>query len=399
MRRGAWHQCGDRSQILVEEQLGQGAGVGVILSPRDLSRSRALSYAGRYREFGAEVLLDHQFYVPGFLNQKLASYPISGFRAAVSSLNQLSDTQMDELQNQLRIDNAELETDAVIAPAVLYEAGRQDIVQLNARLFGAARTVAAELEIPVYATIVLGQSVTSSEQTIAAALAQATALNSDGWYFAFEFEDERIPSSRDAVRRCCAAGLTLACTGKPVLHAYAGPLGLLSYGFGATGVGLGHSQNLWRFTRDRWQQPISTQGGGGDAPPRFFSSSLWGTIVYPDETAQLPAPIRQQVLTGSPFSGPVTAGNPSWPRWDAGKHLVFLIASVISQMSQINGARASVQAAIQRLQNAVQLHQTIQQGGLFLSDATNTYQDNWRLALEDVLQNNAADFDYLELIS
>jgi len=343
------------------------------------------------------VLIDHQFYGSDFMNSKLNSYPISAFRAAVSSLSQFSNTQLAEFQNQLRIDNVELQTNAVIAPAVVYEAGRQDIVQFNARLFTAARSVGAELHIPVYATVVLGRSVTASEQTISAALAQATALNSDGWYFAFEFEDERIPSSRDAVRRFCAAGLTLACTGKPVLHAYAGPLGLLSFGFGATGVGLGHSQNLWKFTRDRWQPPIA-QGGGGDAPPRFFSSSLWGTIVYPDETAQLPANIRQQVLTTSPFSAPVSSGL-SWSRWDAGKHLVFVLASAVSEMSQINGARASAQVAAQRLQNAAQLHRAIQQNGIFLSDGTDAYQESWRLALQDVLQNNTADFDYLELLS
>ena len=68
-------------------------------------------------------------------------------------------------------------------------------------------------------------------------------------------------------------------------------------------------------------------------------------------------------------------------------------------MSQINSARASAEAAAQHLQNAVQLHQAIQQRGIFLSDGTNAYQESWRLALQDVLQNNTADFDYLELLS
>ncbi len=227
MRRGAWHQCGDRSQILVEEQLSNGPGEGAILSPRDLTRAGALDYAQRYRNLGAHVLMDYQFYVPDFVNPKLNSYPISAFRAGISALSQFSDVQMTDFRNQLRIDNAELETAAVIAPAVVYEAGRHDIVQLNSRLFSAARSVAGELHVPVYATVALGRSVTASEHTISAALAQATALNADGWYFAFEFENERIPSSRDAIRRCCAAGLSLACTGKPVLHAYAGPLAWL----------------------------------------------------------------------------------------------------------------------------------------------------------------------------
>ena len=112
----------------------------------------------------------------------------------------------------------------------------------------------------------------------------------------------------------------------------------------------------------------------------------------------MPGPIRQQVLSASPFSAQVAAGL-AWPRLEAGKHLVFLLASAITQMSQINGARASALAAGGRLQNAVRLHQTIQQGGLFLSDSTNAYQENWRLALQDLLQNNAPDFDYLELLA
>jgi hypothetical protein len=295
------------------------------------------------------------------------------------------------------MDNADLETTAVIAPATVYEAGRQDIVQLNARLFDAAKDVAGELGVPVYATIVLGRSVTASDQTLSATLAQATALASDGWYFGFEFEEERLPSSREAVRRCCSAGLTLACTGKPVLHAYAGPLGLLSFGFGATGVALGHSQNLWKFTRDRWQSPVG-QGGGGNAPPRFFSSSLWGTIVYPDETVQLPVSLRQQILTMSPFSGPVGSGLP-WARWDSGKHLVYLLANAIGDMSLFPTARASAQQAVQRLQDAGQLHTAVQQSGIFLADNTNAYQDNWRLAMNDLLQSNGGDYDYLELLS
>ena len=397
MRRGPWHQCGDRSQKLVEEQLQQGVGVGVILSPRDLTRPRALDYAQKYRALGAQVLLDHQFYVPDFTNQRLNSYPISKFRAAVSSLNAISADDLTEIANELRIDNQEIGADAVIAPAIVYEAGRTDIVQLNDRLFTVARTIGDQLHIPVYATVVLGRSVTASDQTISAALGQASALNADGWYFAFEFEDERIPSSREAVRRCCSAGLTLACTGKPVLHAYAGPLGLLSFGFGATGVALGHSQNLWKFTRDRWQ-PTMGQGGGGDAPPRFFSSRLWGTIIYPDETQQLPTAIRQQVLTMSPFSTQVGSSLP-WTRWDSGKHLVNVLGRVFAQIAQNTNARENVQQAIQTLQGAVQLHQTIQQNGIFLADSTNAYQLNWQNAAADFLQGSQSDFDYLDLIS
>ena len=396
MKRGAWHQCGDRSQKLVGEQLQQGAGVGVIISPRDLSRTNAIAYAERYRALGAEVLIDNQYYVPEFTNGHFGSYPISKFRQGVSSLNKISDQDLTDFSNELRVDHQELKADAVIAPAVVYQAGRADIEQLNARLFAAAKLVADDLKIPIYATVVLGRSVTASDKTLQTVLSQATALSCDGWYFGFEFEDERLPSVRETVRRCCVAGLTLACTGKPVLHAYAGPMGLLSFGFGATGVAIGHSQNLWKFTRERWM-PAASQGGGGDAPARFFSSSLWGTIIYPDETSQLPAAIRNQVLTPSPFSGPVTSNLP-WSRWDSGKHLVYILAQQISAMAAETDPRKNASAAIAVLNNSLSLHAAIQASNVFLSDNTNAYQANWKAAVEDLLNDNQADFDFLDLL-
>lgn len=396
MRRGVWHQCGDRSQKLVQEQLGQGAGVGVILSPRDLSRENAIAYSESYQKTGADVLIDYQFYVPDFTNALLGSYPISSFRRSVSALNKISDQDLITFQNELRADHSALKASAVIAPAVVYEAGRTDILQLNSRLFAAAKEVSNNLSIPIYASVVLGRSVTSSDQTMQSILSQATAVSCDGWYFGFEFEEERIPSSREMVRRCCVAGLTLACTGKPVLHAYAGPMGLLSFGFGATGVAIGHSQNLWKFTRDRWAPP-SGQGGGGDAPARYFSKALWGTIVYPDETSQIPSSLRNQIVSPSPFCAPVLA-NLQWNRWDAGKHLVYILAQQYSSMAMEADPRKNANAAIDLLGHALTFHMAIQQNNVFLADDTNAYQGNWKLALEDLLKDSKTDFDFLELM-
>ncbi len=394
MRRGAWHQCGDRSQILVEEQLAQKVGVGVIISPRDLSRDNAIAYAKRYKALGAEVLLDHQYYNPEFTNAKFDSYPISRFRKGVSSLNKISDQDLTDFTNELRVDNESMKADAVIAPAVVYEAGRMDILQLNARLFSASKRVANDLKLPIYATIVLGHSVTSADQPLQAVLSYATALNSDGWYFGFEFEGERLPSVRETVKRCCVAGLTLACTGKPVLHAYAGPMGLLSFGFGATGVAIGHSQNLWQFTRGRWMEAAS-QGGGGDAPARFFSSALWGTIIHPDETVRLPPNLRDQVLTLSPFSIPVTSNLP-WSRWDSGKHLVYMLAKQFTAMATEKDPRKNAQTAIDLLDRAISLHADIQKIES-LGDNTSAYQANWKAALEELLRENQGDFDFFDL--
>lgn len=397
MRRGAWHQCGDRSQKLVKEQLERQVGVGVVLSPRDLSLPNAVNYTGKYRALGADVLLDQQFYVPDFTNSNLSSYPITNHRAAVSSLNQISDAALDSLASDLEQINRQIGVSAVVAPAVIYQAGRSDIESLNARLFHAAKRAGDSLGVPTYATIVLGRSVTSATQTLAPVLSSATALSSDGWYFAFEFDAERVPSDRNAIERAGRALLTLACTGRPVLHAYAGPLSLLSFGFGAVGAGIGHSQNTWRFTPERWQP--TTGGGGGDAPARFFSTGLWGTIVYPDETSRLPAAIAPAVLTHSPFSGPV-AQNPAlpWSRWDANKHLVYLQSQTADRISQISDARGAAAEASQVLAHAVQLHAKIAAAGSQLADNTNAYQSKWLEAVSQVLADAKDDYDYLDMM-
>lgn len=372
--------------------------MGVILSPRDLARHTAIAYAQRYHGLGAHVLIDQQFYVPNFTNSKLDSYPICHSRTTASQLHQITDDGLAALASELRTINKELSTDGLIAPALVYEAARPDIVQLNARLFAAAKQVGDDLGIPTYATLILGHSATSSNQTMSTILSQATALNSDGWYYSFEFSPERVPSSREQVLRCCVAGITLACTGLPVLHAYAGPMALLSLGFGATGAGIGHSQNLWRFTRSRWA--LST-GGGGNAPPRFFSSNLWGTITYPDEIAPLTLSLRNQVLTHSPFSTQVSSSPPflDWARWDANKHILNIICSVVANIAADNDPRANANAAITLLQGAVTLHGNIAATGLVLRDNTNTYQANWQAAMNDLLNNRSSDFDYLALLS
>lgn len=399
MNRGAWHQCGDKSQKIVQEQLGQGIGAGAIISPRDLARAKAIEYAEQYRNLGAEVLLDQQFHIPEYTNTNLGSYPISRHRAAISQLQQISDASLDLLAADLEETNRELGVSALIAPAVMYEAARNDIVRLNQRMYSAARRAGNALGVPTYATVVLGRSVTASMQTLSPVLSQVTALAADGWYFAFEFDAERIPSDQDAIERVGRTLLTLACTGRPVLHAYAGPMSMLSLGFGATAAGIGHAQNVWRFSPERWQATTG-QGGGGDAPPRFFSSTLWGTIVYPDETVRLPANIASQVLTQSPYSAGVGQNPPpTWSRWDSYKHLVYLIGQTVGQLAQLNDARACARRAVDILTNAVELHGDILGAGLQLGDGTNRYQANWQAGVEALLIARSEDYDYIDLIS
>lgn len=400
MKRGAWHQFGDRSQKLALEQLENGAGVGVIISPRDLRYSLAERYAPQYTEAGADILVDQQFYIPESVVGSLSSYPIGAHRNAISSLHQISDADLAKLSSDLQLVNAKLQVSAVLAPAVVYEHGRPDIVDLNARLFGAAKSVAEALGIPCYATVVLGQSASTSDATTDATLSAATALQADGWYFAFEFNEERVPSTHSLLLRYLKAGLTLACTGQPVLHAYAGPLAPLALASGAVGAGIGHSQNLWQFTRTRWE-PSDGSGGGGNPPPRYFSRALWGTIIYEDEFALLSQGLRQQVLSETPFSSEVSANPPylPWARWDANKHLVHVICKTTEELCQTSDAEAVLDHVIDLLTSAIQLHAQIATEGIQLGDNTTSYQVPFRAALASLKAGNSEDFELLRLLS
>lgn len=398
MNRGGWHQCGDRSQVMARELLDQNIGVGVVISPRDLARGSAVAYAQQYHDRHAEVLFDPQFYRPLHTHQKVQTYEFAQFWVPPTQLAQLIVSNAVQLENALRTVSADLAVDAIVAPATMYEAGRPDLLHLNAQLFQIARHVGDQLGLPVYATVALATSVTSSDATTDWALGHVTSLPADGWYLVFEFTDERIPSDRGLVGRFLGTGLTLACTQKPVFHAFAGPMAVLSPAFGATGIGIGHCQNLWHIDLARFGPP-QAQGGGGDAPARFFSTALWGTIVTPDELTLLPQNLRAQVVTGSPYSVGVGAVPPQpLSKWNANKHLVYSLGSYIGHLQ--NGLTAEQHAidASALLANAVTLHAQIAAQGLMLRDNTNAYQHNWRQALQDVLQNRSNDYAYLALL-
>lgn len=398
MKKGAWHQCCFNSQNLVEEQLQNGIGCGAILSPKDVGRNSLISYSKKYKTAGADVLIDQQFYVPEFSNKNLESYAITNFRPKVANFTAIPDAHMDGLANELYALHHDANADGIISPALVYESGRMDIVRLNARLFDTAKRVGDALGIPTYATVIIGNSAINADSLVDGIISYATALDCDGFYFGFEFDDtDAVPADRNHVYRAISAGLSLTCTGKPVLQAFAGPFGLLSFGYGAAGATIGHFKNVWRFDRRRWGQ--TEDGGGGNAPPRFFSSSLWSTIVYPDETEQLSASTRKKVITPSSFSSPVEkAGAPKWAKWDAYKHLVTVIGTRYGALASTGSAKENSRAIMNQLVEAVALHQTIANEGITLKDKCNLYQQNWLDSVTELLSKRSDDFEFLELL-
>lgn len=397
MRMGTWHQCGHNSQKMIIDLIDNGIGSGVIVSSRDVTKHKAVEYSAIYGDMGCDVIIDLQFCKPDFVNIKTQSYETNKYRLAISRLRSINEIGLAKLQKHIETINRELSTTAVLAPAVKYEAGRPDICNLNQRLFQVSKNVGNALSVPTYATIILGNSITSSADTINSILSEATSLDCDGWYLGFEFDTyERVPSQMREVYNCCLTQLKLACTGKPVLHAFAGPLGLISMGAGATGVGIGHFQNLWQFTRDRFENRENPGGGGGDAPARYFSKALWGTIVYPDEIQPLSVSLRNTIHTVSPFSPQRFQRFSPWAKWSSYKHLLFVIGETLNDICKIATPRKRLQYARSLLQNASDLHRKLPNE---LKDNTDAYQENWTKAIDRLRKKNSQDYDYLKMLT
>ncbi len=402
--KGVWHQFGHNSQTLALEQLQQGVGVGVIISPRDLKLERAEERSVQYRALSAKVLLDYQFYVPDFTNQKLTSYSLDDFRNSVNTLRQIGQPELDSLSSTIEEQNRQLATTAVVAPAVLYEANRPERLDLNSKLFEAAKRAGDAIGVPTLATVGLAHSSVVSPHSISDALSHATGLACDGWYFLFEFSESRIPCDRAEVLSCGSACLTLAANLKPVIHAYAGPMALLSFGFGATAAAIGHSQTLWQFDRSRWAAPIEQQGGPGQTAPRFFSSPLWGTLIYSDEIIRIPETLRNAVMTHSPYSqtisDPTTHGSVDWSRHNADKHLVHVLGEAAASLAARSSARSAAEGAIDHLSQASSFFSSIQNIPVLLrAESQCVHQTVWRGVMQQLLTDRADDYDLLELMA
>lgn len=396
MRRGAWHQMAHNAQLLIAEQLENGVGSGVIISPRYLKFDLAKKHAQKYRELQAEVLLDPEWYVPNSSIGQLATYPCFENRQSVNSLQKLSQHHLDRISNNLQTELEECFATSVVAPAVPYEAARPEIDIINRQLFFAAKRVGDSLGLPTLATVVLGRSITDPD-LVSSALSSPTSLPADGWYFQFEFENSRIPSDSDELLRYFSAGLTLACTDKPALHVSAGPMCMLAFASGATGAAVTFQQNLRGFERSKWEAPADAGGGPGAA--RFFSNPLWGTIVQPDEVVLLSDDLRAEILEHSPYSDPVKLSPAStWDIWSAKKHIVHCLGTASDRIANMNSASRSAADAVSMLERSLDLHSKVRQEGIILKDRTDAYQMAWRDIIKQSLIEREEDYLWLEML-
>ena len=397
MKPAVWHQCGDKSQKLVLEEIDHGLGTGVVISPRDLSPQNAESYAAKYHDRKVDVAVDPQFHDVRHNVGAINQWEFNNVREVVGSSRKVTPSQLDLLSKALHATNASVRATYVIAPGLVYDPGRPENLDVNRALFLAARRVGDKLGVPTLGTAVIGNAALASDTSFFSALSDATSVPADGWYYSVEFGKARIPNNENEVYRAGRGLLSLSAAGLPVVHAFAGPTGLIGVGTGATVVAVGHTQNLWKFTRDRWA-PRAKGGGGGKAASRLFSRKLWGTLVYPDEIPLLPKTIAASLVEESPFAKPLRSETPfpKLSRWDAGKHLVYVVGSELDRILAVPKIRDRCNESMRVLTEASALHSEFRTGGLTLKDETGGYQQPWLAALRRIVADGKDDLAVLE---
>lgn len=401
MKRGMWHQLGDRGQKIALEQFEHGIGAGVVISPRDLSHAQAISYSSQYRDLGADILFDPQFYVPSNRVGKISTYEdLLDFRVSESKLIQHSQSEFKRLAKALKSFARDLQCSAVMSPAVAMQAGQPEAVQLNLDLLRTAKDAANDLEIPVYATVPVGDSLALSESELSEVLSSFTSNEVDAWVLMLDTGADGICRSEQHLASLCKTVLRLAQTGLPVMHGCAGPNCLLSMAAGATSIGVAHSKNMWRLPLSRFEN--TEGGGGGDAPPRLFSKSLWSTFVFPDELVQMPTSIRDKVLSESPWHD-LDPLSPEYFRsdiskWDTNKHLIYVLGQSIEEILTHESVAVRQGMVLELLESAALLHDEISEY-YSVKDSADMHQAMWVRGLQKFIRDHKSDLEYLDMLA
>lgn len=409
MIKGLWHQLGYGTENLVLALLQDNVGQGGILSPIDLDFRQSQGTALGFQQAGKGVLWDPQFYDPPLINARSAGYPTHQFRLPVEALSILDLAGQDGLTRALEMVNRSLRSSAVIAPAVIYEAGSPHLWGINQMLFRCAKKAGDHLGIPTLASIPIGSSVSVSEPETLNILGAATALPSDGWYILFEFDRDPVPVSSGRLARCASSCLSLAGTERPILFGFSGLMSLPVMAWGASAVGFGHAATLHQFKgrhfnlRTRLQQAADRRngkGGGGPESLRFFSSGLWTGLACPDETSPLALleELFRKVMIPSPYSQTVM-DDPSTAEWsldEAHMHYAWHIHQQVEALLEIPALIDRANQVKTLIDGQIELWGEVQSRGIAIRQGFHLgYWTAWKDAIQNALRDQKADYDWL----
>lgn len=409
-------QIGHQGDELALDAVQGGYADGAILSPVDYRITQNRTLAGNINESGGIVLFDPQMYNPRFDDYEMNSYTYFneyGGDDFDTEILEDTDSRQEFCEMTIIIENA-LDVDAYIAPSrylsSISEAGMRFWQDVTNTFLEVAED--EDNDKPVFASLPIDGPSLKDEDNFSQLLNWATSVDVDGFYVSAEFDQyHRYPLTDTANLTPFLQLLrTLRENRYEIVVGHTHHVAHLLFGVGVNAIASGHNKNLRSFDTSRWED---RDGGAGVTVIDYYSDALLNDLrVYRPGSDDDPGAYSDldlleengidlsEIRMGSPFeddlfegSGP--ASESEWPQrggsWD---HYLWACNQIAAQYRSENlqelveeagkVERARLEWAQQRISDAEELHEEINEQGILLHTAEDSIYSDWADALDEI---------------
>jgi len=380
------HGWGYRKEI--REALAKQTAAGAILSPRD-EGSKTMGDLARDLKAASPsslLLFDPQFHALGITNARLGSLP--GYPYYRSQLGRSSFTGSAAIAGLVHpvLDyQMGLEVDRLVSPTVLLEELGDTRAQVVS-LFLAHESIDYHAKKgdprPLLISVVLSEAALSQETALHDFLDELSLLDAAAGFYVVIRRTSAGYSQRFGSKRLAALMYLVYVLGETnrfeVILGYTDLVGSLLRAVGARAWASGSSQNLRRFTKERFE-PIS---GGKPARRRYTSLPLLNSLLVSELDSCHQAGVLPEALSGGPLDDIIlSARNPSaadgWSREVSASHHWWVLSQLDAVVSS-GDWRARLAACQGALSRAKTLYGVLTERKVALAPASGPkHLDEW----------------------
>ena len=332
----AQHGWGKSTKI--ERGLQAGTIQGVIMSPRDESPRKLVSFLTELQEANpeAELLVDPQFHIGAIQGLAavghLSEYDHYRSRLNPSSFNPRTTTSF--VQDVLEWQN-ELDVTAILSPTVM-------VNDLDGQWAQVASMLAQETidqhngDKPLLISLVVEEDALRQRGQVDEWLDDLTGLEADGFYIVVRRRDESYRQNYDPV---VLTSLLRVCYSLAevneyrVFAGYTDMASLLLHAVGVEGTGSGWSAGLRQFILRRFRG----DRGGRQPRPRYSSGPLLNSIYIYELDAIYNGGLVEEVLSGSPldrrFNDTRNPEDVDWSPEESALHHWYVLNDIVESLA------------------------------------------------------------------
>jgi hypothetical protein len=241
------HGMLEHSRILIEACDGG----GVILSPRDMSRSQMETLANDIGELHGAVYLDPQFYLPHADHERLVSHPY--WPNNYESGGFWTGPAVTELLQNLKTMNDELGSTCFILPGVHAEALDEHWLMRQRAFISGSNSLGVAQE-DLFATVALGAEVVRNIQQVSEVLEEARRWNIGGVYLVCEHPNgDYLVQDSIWVTNVLELTAGFRMQGKQVILGYCNHQMLVAASAGANAIASGTWMNVRSFPPEKFR--------------------------------------------------------------------------------------------------------------------------------------------------